>query len=72
KAFGRQSEAKMHPKSRIRAIWDTFTPSKTPQIFNSKHLGYGDFEKYLNPRISEQFDIRRLHKISQIPINSPF
>ncbi|MBQ6415311.1 MAG: hypothetical protein IJJ65_03575, partial [Butyrivibrio sp.] len=37
--FGMQSEAKMHPKSRIRAIWDTFVLIKTPQIFNSKHLG---------------------------------
>ena len=67
KAFGRQSEAKMHPKSRIRAIRDTFAPSKPPQICISKHLGYGDFEKYLNPRITEQFGIRRLRKISQPP-----
>ena len=34
-----QSEAKMHPKSRIRAIWDTFVLSKTPQIFKKAHLG---------------------------------
>ena len=26
-----QSEAKMHPKSRIRAIWDTFAPEKVSQ-----------------------------------------
>ncbi|MBQ6303503.1 MAG: hypothetical protein IJK83_05705, partial [Clostridiales bacterium] len=35
-----QSEAKMHPKSRKRAIWDTFSPSKTPQIFEITTLGY--------------------------------
>ena len=29
----------MHPKSRIRAIWDTFVLSKTPQIFKKAHLG---------------------------------
>ena len=29
--FGMQSEVKMHPKSRIRAIWDTFAPEKVSQ-----------------------------------------
>ena len=40
RTFGMQSEAKMHPKSRIRAIWDTFVLLKTPQIFIKAHLGY--------------------------------
>ena len=37
--FGMQSEAKMHPKSRIRAIWDTFASLKTPKIFIKALLG---------------------------------
>ena len=37
--FGMHSPPRKHPKSRIRAIWDTFVLLKTPQIFNSKHLG---------------------------------
>ena len=57
KAFGIQSEAKMHPKSRIRAIGDTFASLKPPQIFNSKHLGYNLMKKCTPNQEYELFGI---------------
>ena len=37
--FGIHLLPQKHPKSRIRAIWDTFASLKTPKIFIKAHLG---------------------------------
>ena len=46
-----------HPKSGKRAIWDTFAPSKTPQIFEIATLGYNLRQKCTPNQENEQFGI---------------
>ena len=47
-----------HPKSRIRAIWDTFASLKPPQIFNSKHLG-GNLRQKCTP--NQEYELFGIH-----------
>ncbi|MBQ6303457.1 MAG: hypothetical protein IJK83_05475, partial [Clostridiales bacterium] len=58
--FGMQSEVKMHPKSRIRAIWDTFAPSNTHQIFKRALLGCNLKQKSTPNQEYEPFGIHLL------------
>ena len=38
--FGIHMPPQNHPKSSENHIWDTYAPSKPPQIFRKSHLGY--------------------------------
>ncbi len=55
--FGIHFPLQKHPKSRKRAIWDTFSPSKPPQIEKTSNLGYICPFKTTPNQENEQFGI---------------